>query len=52
MGKDGVDTRGNLEVGGPEYIPKEDTTSRLARAQDGKNEVPGRTSGGQETKGE
>ena len=47
-----MDIRGNLEFGGPEDIPEADTLSGPARAKYGDNEVPGSTSGVQETEGD
>ena len=41
--------RGNLEVDGPEEIPEVETTIVPERDPGGNKEVPGSTSGGQET---
>ena len=40
-GKVDVDLRGNLEVGGPDEIPKSNTPGGSVRAQEGDKEFPG-----------
>ena len=46
-----VDIRVNLEVGGQDYIPEAETPGGPTRAKDGNEEVPVRTSVGQDMEG-